>query len=61
MATAEMPGRALMQGETVTAGAPRQEEGNAVLTMPDGTRIEFPVLLDSAGAKFIDIRKLQPT
>jgi hypothetical protein len=24
-------------------------------------QVEFPVLLDSSGAKFIDIRKLQPT
>ena len=33
----------------------------AVLTMPDGQKIEFPVLLDSNGDKFLDIRKLQPS
>lgn len=27
----------------------------AVLTMPDGQKVEFPVLLDAAGAKFIDV------
>jgi citrate synthase len=50
-----------MQGDTALPSSPRQEEGMAVLTMPDGTKVEFPVLLDSSGAKFIDIRKLQPT
>ena len=112
-APAAVPGRALMQGDTVTPSSPRQDEGLAVLTMPDGTKVrplppslplpppstpptrlcpllapsappafftarlpslslharppphlspqvEFPVLLDSNGAKFIDIRKLQP-
>lgn len=32
-----------------------------MLTMPDGQKIEFPVLLDSNGDKFLDIRKLQPS
>ena len=27
-----------------------------MLTMPDGQKVEFPVLLDSSGAKFIDVR-----
>ena len=35
-------------------------DGSAVLKMPDGTTIDLPVLLDSNGDKFIDIRKLQP-
>lgn len=55
-----MPGRSLMEGDTVQPASPRQE-GMAVLTMPDGKTVEFPVLLDSNGDKFIDIRKLQPT
>jgi citrate synthase len=37
------------------------QEGVCELKMPDGTVIELPVLLDSNGAKFVDIRKLQPT
>lgn len=36
-----MPGR-MMEGETATPASPRQE-GMAVLTMPDGQKIEFPV------------------
>lgn len=31
------------------------QEGMAVLSMPDGQKVEFPVLLDAAGAKFIDV------
>ena len=26
-----------------------------MLSMPDGQKVEFPVLLDAAGAKFIDV------
>jgi citrate synthase len=56
-----MPGVVNMEsGSTVLPSSPRQE-GMAVLSMPDGQRVEFPVLLDSSGAKFIDIRKLQPS
>lgn len=33
------------------------QEGMAVLSMPDGQKVEFPVLLDAAGAKFIDVSR----
>jgi hypothetical protein len=33
----------------------------AVLRMPDGTEILLPVLTDAAGARFLDVRRLQPT
>jgi len=36
-----MPGR-MMEGETATPASPRVE-GKAVLTMPDGQQVEFPV------------------
>ena len=36
------------------------EEGAAVLRMPDGLEIELPVVTDAAGAKYVDIRRLQP-
>ena len=32
----------------------------AVLTMPDGQEILLPVLTDAAGARFLDVRRLQP-
>lgn len=48
----------MVDGKTVVPDAPR-EEGEAVLKMPDGSEIKLPVLLDSAGAQFVDIRKLQ--
>jgi hypothetical protein len=50
----------LKQGITAVPG-PAKEEGVAQLKMPDGSIIELPVLLDSNGAKFVDIRKLQPS
>ncbi|KAK2077381.1 hypothetical protein QBZ16_004226 [Prototheca wickerhamii] len=50
----------MLDGKTVVPDAPR-EEGEAVLKMPDGQEIKLPVLLDSAGAQFVDIRKLQPS
>lgn len=49
----------MVDGKTVIPDAPR-EDGEAVLKMPDGQEIKLPVLLDSAGAQFVDIRKLQP-
>lgn len=49
----------MLDGLTVVPDAPR-EEGEAILKMPDGQEIKLPVLLDSAGAQFVDIRKLQP-
>jgi hypothetical protein len=49
----------MVDGKTVIPDAPR-EDGEAVLRMPDGSEIKLPVLLDSAGAQFVDIRKLQP-
>lgn len=56
-----MPGLKMdvSSGVTVVPSEPRQE-GTAILKMPDGSEIELPVLLDSNGAKFVDIRKLQP-
>jgi hypothetical protein len=48
-----------MQEEKGKTSAPGQA-GIATLTMPDGTTVELPVLLDSNGDKFVDIRKLQP-
>jgi hypothetical protein len=48
-----------MQEEKGKTSAPRQA-GIATLHMPDGTTVELPVLLDSNGDKFVDIRKLQP-
>jgi hypothetical protein len=33
----------------------------AVLRMPDGAEILLPVLTDAAGARFLDVRRLQPT
>jgi hypothetical protein len=53
-----MPGN-MMQGETVIPSSPRQA-GTAKLTMPDGMTLDLPILLDSNGDKFVDIRKLQP-
>ncbi|KAL4521631.1 hypothetical protein Ndes2437B_g07799 [Nannochloris sp. 'desiccata'] len=57
-----MPGLLLdlKQGITAVPGVAK-EEGVAQLKMPDGSTIELPVLLDSNGAKFVDIRKLQPS
>ena len=55
-----MPGITLdvAKGITVVPEEARQE-GTAVLKMPDGSSIDLPVLVDSA--KFVDVRKLQPT
>ncbi len=50
----------MVDGKTVVPDAPK-EEGQATLKMPDGSEIVLPVLLDSAGTQFIDIRKLQST
>lgn len=47
-------------GITAVPKEAQQAEGSASLRMPDGQVIELPVLLDSNGAKFVDIRKLQP-
>ena len=57
-----MPGITLdvAKGITVVPEEARQE-GTAVLKMPDGSSIDLPVLVDSNGAKFVDVRKLQPT
>ncbi|KAK9822435.1 hypothetical protein WJX74_008201 [Apatococcus lobatus] len=38
-----------------------KEEGLAEVKMPDGQTLQLPVLSDAAGAKFLDVRKLQPT
>ena len=49
-------------GSTMQAAnypAPKQA-GTATLTLPDGTTLELPILLDSNGDRFVDIRKLQP-
>ena len=32
----------------------------AMLRLPDGGELQLPLLIDAAGATFIDIRKLQP-
>jgi len=50
----------LKQGIAAVPGVP-EVEGVAQLKMPDGSIIELPVLLDSNGAKFVDVRKLQPS
>ena len=47
-------------GVTATPGSPRVDETVATLIV-QGQEITFPLLLDSDGALFIDIRKLQPT
>lgn len=56
-----MPGLVMdvTSGVTMVPPEPRHE-GTATLKMPDGTEVELPVLLDSNGARFVDIRKLQP-
>jgi hypothetical protein len=60
--SAKMPGLLLVnQGITAVPVPAKKEEGVAQLKMPDGSIIELPVLLDSNGAKFVDIRKLQPS
>ena len=46
-------------GVTATPGSPRVDDSVATLIVK-GQEITFPVLLDSSGAMFIDIRKLQP-
>ena len=56
-----MPGLTMdiSRGITAVPGEPEQS-GTAVIKMPDGTEIECPVLLDTNGAKFLDVRKLHP-
>jgi hypothetical protein len=49
----------IARGITAVPGEPEQS-GTAVIKMPDGTEIECPVLLDTNGAKFLDVRKLHP-
>lgn len=49
----------ISRGITAVPGEPEQS-GTAVIKMPDGTEIECPVLLDTNGAKFLDVRKLHP-
>ena len=49
----------IAKGITAVPGE-AQKDGVAHLNMPDGSVIELPVLIDSNGAKFVDIRKLQP-
>ena len=34
--------------------------GTATLTMPDGSVVPLPVLLDAHGGQFVDVRKLHP-
>lgn len=55
-----MGGLPMMDGQTAVP-AHAQESQAAVLTMPDGTSVDLPILLGAAGDKFIDIRKLLPT
>ncbi len=50
----------IQAGITAVPKEAQQAEGSASLHMPDGKVITLPVLLDSNGAKFVDIRKLQP-
>ncbi|KAK9843949.1 hypothetical protein WJX81_000244 [Elliptochloris bilobata] len=37
------------------------KQETAKIVLPDGTEIEVPLLQDASGAKFLDIRKLQPS
>ena len=50
-----------MSPESDTKDAEVSTTSNAVLTMPDGRKIELPVLLDAFGnGIFVDVQKLQP-
>ena len=57
-----MPGLAVVDIAQGITAIPKeaQQEGTATLKMPDGQEIALPILLDSNGGKFVDIRKLQP-
>ena len=56
------------EGAQVATNGPSQEHvvgsvrtaGTATLTMPDGSTIPLPVLLDAHGGQFVDVRKLHP-
>jgi hypothetical protein len=37
-----------------------EDAQNARLTLPDGTVVDIPLLVDAAGCLFLDVRKLQP-
>jgi len=56
-----MPGLLDLKRGIIADPGVAKEGGVAQLKMPDGSIIELPVLLDSNGANFVDIRKLQPT